>query len=102
MDSDPGTPDTSVTDGELEGSVAHSPSSVTNARVRDRSSPDPNARPAGKSGPKIGKRACHSPLSLSAYTHASLFSVLYASTDWLWSVCAWLPIARVIRLEGVD
>ena len=54
MDSDPGTPDASVTDGEGD-SMAASPSTMFKAR--EHSSPDPVPRSSGKNGPKIGKRA---------------------------------------------
>lgn len=58
MDSDPGTPDTSVTDGEGENSLTHSPGS-TSMKVKERGSPDPVPRHANKqsNGPKIGKQA---------------------------------------------
>lgn len=49
MDSDPGTPDTSITDGEGENSLTQSPS-----LLKHRASPDVTVK-AKPNGPKIGK-----------------------------------------------
>lgn len=49
VDSDPATPDTSITDGEGENSLTHSPS-----LMKSRASPDITLK-AKPNGPKIGK-----------------------------------------------
>lgn len=97
IDSDPTTPDTSITDGDMDNtSATHSPSVRSTV---ERASPDPVLRPA-KNGPKIGKRAslphplthllvlltfpdavclCHRRLS----TCGGVYGVIFQMTDFL-------------------